>query len=293
MIQQQLQHPSVKEKRVPLLQRLLYAGLASLMSGGWVVGLSRPMMGQPQPESASTATLSDTILAVSDRPLLRSGSEGPAVQAVQTLLELLGYYSGQIDGRYQQNTATAVSAFQQAAGLEGDGIVGPTTWAKLLPLPDQLGSETTVESATTSLAPDTATDDAASTATTPPEQPAEPTDASPSEDSSTADNDPIPSGAVLTSNTVPEAPATPAPTPASTPPASPPTDITLPTLRVGMRGPAVENLQERLRALGWLQGSVDGVFGSQTEASVKAAQRSFNLTPDGIVGPATWAALLQ
>ena len=33
---------------------------------------------------------------------------------------------------------------------------------------------------------------------------------------------------------------------------------------------------------------VDGVFGAQTEDSVKRFQRIFNLTPDGIVGQATW-----
>ncbi len=33
---------------------------------------------------------------------------------------------------------------------------------------------------------------------------------------------------------------------------------------------------------------VDGIFGQETEAAVKAFQRIFNLTPDGIIGPATW-----
>ncbi len=33
---------------------------------------------------------------------------------------------------------------------------------------------------------------------------------------------------------------------------------------------------------------VDGVFGSETESSVKAFQRIFNLYPDGIVGKSTW-----
>ena len=37
---------------------------------------------------------------------------------------------------------------------------------------------------------------------------------------------------------------------------------------------------------------VDGVFGAQTEESVKRFQRVFNLTPDGIVGQATWYKLV-
>ena len=37
---------------------------------------------------------------------------------------------------------------------------------------------------------------------------------------------------------------------------------------------------------------VDGVFGAQTESSVKSFQSIFNLTPDGIVGQATWYKLV-
>jgi hypothetical protein len=37
---------------------------------------------------------------------------------------------------------------------------------------------------------------------------------------------------------------------------------------------------------------VDGVFGSETEAAVRQFQLDHNLYVDGIVGPATWAALL-
>lgn len=37
---------------------------------------------------------------------------------------------------------------------------------------------------------------------------------------------------------------------------------------------------------------VDGVFGSRTEEAVKAFQRIFNLTPDGIVGQGTWYKLV-
>jgi len=37
---------------------------------------------------------------------------------------------------------------------------------------------------------------------------------------------------------------------------------------------------------------VDGIFGAQTEESIKRFQRIFNLTPDGIVGQATWYKLV-
>jgi len=39
--------------------------------------------------------------------------------------------------------------------------------------------------------------------------------------------------------------------------------------------------------------SVDGIFGSRTEASVVAFQQIFGLTPDGIVGPGTWYELVR
>ena len=39
--------------------------------------------------------------------------------------------------------------------------------------------------------------------------------------------------------------------------------------------------------------TVDGIFGSRTEASVRRFQEIFDLTPDGIVGKATWYALVR
>ncbi|MGB3266989.1 MAG: peptidoglycan-binding protein [Microcoleus sp.] len=66
-----------------------------------------------------------------------------------------------------------------------------------------------------------------------------------------------------------------------------------PVLRRRMRGPAVRDLQERLRAKGFLRASADGVFGPETQAAVKAAQRRYQLPADGIVGRATWEALLR
>lgn len=39
--------------------------------------------------------------------------------------------------------------------------------------------------------------------------------------------------------------------------------------------------------------AVDGVFGSKTQAAVTAFQQIFGLTPDGIVGPATWYQIVR
>jgi hypothetical protein len=39
--------------------------------------------------------------------------------------------------------------------------------------------------------------------------------------------------------------------------------------------------------------ATDGVFGEETEKAVKKAQADNNLSPDGIVGPYTWAALIM
>jgi len=65
---------------------------------------------------------------------------------------------------------------------------------------------------------------------------------------------------------------------------------TRPTIRRGSTGEHVRYLQQRLSELGyWL--SVDGQFGPGTESQVRSFQRSNGLSADGVVGPATWAAL--
>ena len=66
-----------------------------------------------------------------------------------------------------------------------------------------------------------------------------------------------------------------------------------PTLRRGMKGTAVKQLQERLKSLGYDLGAygVDGDFGKMTEAAVRAFQQDRGLTVDGVVGAKTWAEL--
>jgi peptidoglycan hydrolase-like protein with peptidoglycan-binding domain len=62
---------------------------------------------------------------------VQTGSTGPDVIQVQTLLTQRGYSPGPLDGVFGPDTKTAVSRFQSDRGLTIDGIVGPNTWAAL------------------------------------------------------------------------------------------------------------------------------------------------------------------
>src|SRR3954467_15883368 len=59
------------------------------------------------------------------------------------------------------------------------------------------------------------------------------------------------------------------------------------------RGDDVIRLQDRLHELGYDAGPVDGIFGPETEAGLRAFQRDYGLTSDGTCGPATLRALRQ
>ena len=61
-----------------------------------------------------------------------------------------------------------------------------------------------------------------------------------------------------------------------------------PVLQKGSSDPAVRDLQEALKALGQNPGPIDGAFGAQTEAAVRAFQQASGITVDGVVGTITW-----
>ena len=71
------------------------------------------------------------------------------------------------------------------------------------------------------------------------------------------------------------------------------------SLRVGSSGPNVVVVQTELNRISQNYPAipkipvVDGIYGSRTEAAVRKFQEVFNLTPDGIVGKATWYALVR
>lgn len=189
-----------------------------------------------------------------NRPTLKIGAKGVEVSELQAALKLLGFYTGTVNGNYGESTAIAVSRFQAAAGLTSDGIVGANTWNRLFPATPGTNSTSSSTSTNTNRPATTTSKPAKPTTTNPPRNTA-------------------------------SKPQTP------TKPQS--TSVDLPILKLGMEGAAVTRLQQRLKSLGFFSSSVTGVFGTSTEAAVKAAQRRFKLEPDGIVGPATWNVLLR
>lgn len=70
-------------------------------------------------------------------------------------------------------------------------------------------------------------------------------------------------------------------------------------LRRGTSGPSVVIVQVELNRISQNYpaipkiATVDGIFGVRTEAAIRVFQQVFSLTVDGIVGPATWYALIR
>ena len=135
---------------------------------------------------------------------LEKGSTGSDVKDLQTKLKKLGYYDAYVDGDYGDTTVAALKAFQKKYNLTADGIAGKETLKKL---------DSVYENA-----------------------------------NSAKDND---------------------------------------SLRMGDSGSAVKDLQTKLKKLGYYDGTVDSTFGSGTYAAVRAFQKKYNLTADGVAGSET------
>ena len=69
---------------------------------------------------------------LSDGQSLAVGAEGEHVQALQEMLQHLGYYQGQVDAQYGEVLAEAVKEFQRVVGHQDDGQTGVETWHEIL-----------------------------------------------------------------------------------------------------------------------------------------------------------------
>ena len=173
-------------------------------SGSWYKVTYGKYTGYVYKTYVSVTKTASSSSSSSSATRLEKGSTGSAVKDLQTKLKKLGYYDAYVDGDYGDTTVAAVKAFQKKYNLTADGIAGKETLKKL----------------------DSAYKNA----------------------DSDKDDD---------------------------------------SLRMGDSGSAVKDLQTKLKKLGYYDGTVDSTFGSGTYAAVKAFQKKYNLTADGVAGSET------
>ena len=238
----------------------------------------------PQPGASA---LNRSLVAYSGMTLQR-GATGPAVTAVQTAV---GATAG---GSFGDTTVSAVSAFQGAHGLAGDGVVGPQTWRALLkatapvPAPTSGGPYDAYENTVLQVG-------STGTAVTVLQQALHLTlvdgDFGPATRSAVIafqTSHQLPADGVVTApvwRALGAAKTAPAPTPVPVP-AGRYAAYEKVTLRLGDRNATVKVLQKALAGP-----VVDGDFGPRTKASVIAFQTKHHLTANGVVTAVVWRAL--
>ena len=241
-----------------------------------------------------------------------TGSE--AVRSVQRRLKELGYYKGSADGDFGPATEEAVKNFQRANGLTADGKVGEKTLSKLNSknAVSHKEANATATAKSTGKATAKVTNTPKPTATPNLEKDYYLTIGSKGKKVETLQRRLIElgwmSGSVTgtydertasavssfqrkTKNLWEDGIAGPdtlrALYSANAARGSGTVPSSTETLELGSEGAEVRKLQQKLKDLGYLSGSVDGKFGVGTEAAVIAFQKNNNLTADGKAGVAT------
>lgn len=95
----------------------------------FAAGRANPMAYASLP--AAAAPFDAVSGALPAAPVLKRGSKGDAVRALQQRLADAGLYKGRIDGDYGRRTQDAVRAYQMRYGLAADGIAGRETQRSL------------------------------------------------------------------------------------------------------------------------------------------------------------------
>ena len=95
-------------------------GIAGTDTLNAIYSQSAPKAGQVGPANAGTSNSGSYVT-------LQEGDTGSSVSRLQQALKNLGYYTGTVDGHYGSGTVEAVKAFQRQNGLRVDGKAGEAT----------------------------------------------------------------------------------------------------------------------------------------------------------------------
>lgn len=232
---------------------------------------------------------------------LRIGAEGKQVRLAQARLSQLGFYKGDVDGKFGYSTYLAVRAFQKMNGLKVDGVIGVMTIARLFastvfnskgvkvtsPLAirvaygDSGPAVTMVQNRLRTLKFYTGVSDAkfgyATFLAVKEFQKWNKLTADGIVGSATWK-------ALFSSGATPYDPGT-------TPGMPDPGAGTYFRITYGMRGALVKQIQTRLAQLKYSPGKLDGIYGYATVRAVREFQHVNFLKPDGVVGRNTWDTL--
>lgn len=269
----------------------------------------------PTPKPTKTPTPAPTF-NVPDSTV-RRGSKGDDARAVQQRLKDLGYYKGKVDGNFGSGSEDALEAFQKNNGLEPDGVAGQGTYTVLFsvdavkagatptprptktpkptktPTPEpitqdnvilvKLGVEDDIvrriQERLTELGYYSATvdgvckkDDVAAIKAFQKQNGLKADGVAGFDTQSKMFSRDALAASGSTDNSAVD---------------------TATTLRKGMTGEAVMQLQKRLIQLGYLTGEADGKYGRATADAVYNFQKRNGLGRDGVAGPATLAMLFS
>lgn len=132
----------VDSKYVYTIEGNTSGGSSVIANGGGVVKkkyalTSSKIAGYGRPKyDVKTNTSSNGGKVKVELTVLKKGSKGKQVGALQSLLKGYGYNIGKsgVDKSFGSDTEKAVKAFQKVRKLKQDGIVGKDTWSELLGL---------------------------------------------------------------------------------------------------------------------------------------------------------------
>ncbi|MEV4442078.1 peptidoglycan-binding domain-containing protein [Streptomyces sp. NPDC049577] len=118
-----------KEKSMQLMRAGKAAGLAAATALLGLGGIATQAHATPHPSAPSIQHF--TCDYTDAEPTLRLGSTGQAVKQAQCQLNSVLDRRVAVDGQFGSGTRSATVAFQQCAGLDDDGVIGPNTWSAL------------------------------------------------------------------------------------------------------------------------------------------------------------------
>ena len=274
------------------------------------------------PKAEVTPTPTPTVAVPEES--LKSGAAGADVKTLQKRLKELGYFRSTVDGKFGRDTVNALKAFQEANGLEADGVAGKATYAVLFSnnalakgaTPTPVASETPAPEAQEStetwnkLQKGSAGDSVAQLQEaliglgymsgkvdgTYGDKTVSAVKAFQKANGLTVDGTAgEETQKLLYGGSAKSAPAagkaTPTPTPAAKASVTATPEPASSVLKNGSKGTEVRELQNKLIQLGYLTGKADGVYGKKTAEAVAAFQKASKLSADGVAGEKTLSKL--